>query len=68
MIHPLNVRGFNKKKISDARLLRDNSEISLVSPAWMRLDEHYPEDAFIMFPSAELPDERDRVVEFVLND
>lgn len=66
-IGPLNVRGFNKK-ISYARLLRNDSEISLVPPPWMRLDEHYLDDAFVMFPSAELPDERDTVVELVLND
>lgn len=66
-IGPLNVRGFNNK-ISCARLLRDDSEISLIPPAWKRLNESYPDDAFVMFPSAELPDERDTVVELVLND
>lgn len=65
-IGPLNLRGL-AGQIRYARLLRDDSEISLTPPAWMRLDEKYPGDAFLMFPAAELPDDCDTVVELILN-
>ncbi|PWH12043.1 MAG: alpha-L-fucosidase [Anaerolineae bacterium] len=57
-IGPINLRGLNGK-IRKARLLADGSEIKLSRP-WNVHD--YPQDAFIEFPSAHLPDETDTVV------
>lgn len=57
-IGPVNLRGLGGK-IRKARLLADGSEIKLTRP-WNTHD--YPEDAFIEFSSARLPDETDTVV------
>ncbi|GAB4485362.1 MAG: hypothetical protein Fur0016_10470 [Anaerolineales bacterium] len=57
-IGPVNLRGLGGK-IHKARLLTDRSEIKLNRP-WNTHD--YPDDAFIEFPSARLPDETDTVV------
>jgi len=46
-------------KIKQARWLADGSEIKLERP-WMTTE--YPNDAFIDFPSASLPDGLDTVV------
>jgi len=61
-IGPINLRGL-EGKIAYARLLADDSEIRLERP-WNAAE--YPEDAFLSFPTAELPDEWDTVVELVL--
>ncbi len=61
-IGPINLRGLNGK-IKQARLLADGSEITLSRP-WMTAE--YKQDAFIKFPSAELPDDLDTVVELEL--
>lgn len=61
-IGPVNLRGL-EGKIAYARLLADASEIRLERP-WNAAE--YPEDAFLSFPTAELPDEWDTVVELVL--
>lgn len=61
-IGPINLRGM-QGRIAYARLLADDSEIKLDRP-WNTAD--YPDDAFITFPTAELPDEWDTVVELVL--
>ena len=63
-IGPLNLRGL-EGRLRYARLLSDGSEIRLDRP-WNVAE--YPEDAFISFPSASLPDEWDTVLEFVLKD
>lgn len=54
-----NLRG----KIKKARLLKDCSEIKVEFP-WMA--EEFEADAFILLPSAILPDEKDTVVELEL--
>lgn len=61
-IGPVNFRGLNGK-IKKARLLADGSEIKVETP-WNAHD--YPEDAFINFSNATLPDEADTVVELEL--
>ncbi len=61
-IGPINLRGMHGR-IAYARLLADDSEIKLDRP-WNATE--YPDDAFITFPTAELPDEWDSVVELVL--
>ena len=61
-IGPINLRGMHGR-IAYARLLADGSEIKLDRP-WNTVD--YPDDAFITFPTAELPDEWDTVVELVM--
>jgi alpha-L-fucosidase len=61
-IGPVNVRGF-EGKIASARLLADASEVRLQRP-WNSAE--FPDDAFITFASADLPDRNDTVVEFVL--
>jgi alpha-L-fucosidase len=63
-IGPLNLRGL-QGKIKYARLLADDSELKLDRP-WNVAD--YPDDAFITFPTSELPDDRDTVVELVLSE
>ena len=57
-IGPVNLRGL-AGKIKQARWLADGSEIKLERP-WMTTE--YPNDAFIDFPSASLPDGLDTVV------
>ena len=57
-IGPVNLRGLGGK-IKQARRLEDGSEIKLERP-WMTTE--YPNDVFIDFPSARLPDEMDTVV------
>jgi len=61
-IGPVNLRGLGGK-IKQARWLADGSEIKLERP-WMTTE--YPNDAFIDFPSARLPDELDSVIELEL--
>jgi alpha-L-fucosidase len=61
-IGPINLPGL-AGKIKRARWLADGSEIKLERP-WMTTE--YPNDAFIDFPSAHLPDELDSVVELEL--
>jgi alpha-L-fucosidase len=61
-IGPVNLRGL-RDRVAYARLLADDSEIKLDRP-WNATE--YPDDAFITFPTAELPDEWDTVVELVL--
>ncbi|HVM72486.1 MAG TPA: alpha-L-fucosidase [Anaerolineales bacterium] len=61
-IGPVNLRGL-AGKVRRARLLADGSEIKLERP-WMVTE--YPEDAFVDFPSARLPDGLDTVVELEL--
>lgn len=61
-IGPVNLRGLEGKALR-ARLLADDSEIRLQRP-WNTGE--FPNDAFIDFPTAALPDERDTVVELVL--
>ena len=61
-IGPINLRGL-EGKIAYARLLADDSEIRLERP-WNAAE--YPDDAFLSFPTADLPDEWDTVVELVL--
>jgi alpha-L-fucosidase len=63
-IGPVNLRGL-EGKVRYARLLADDSEIRLDRP-WNV--EEYPNDAFVTFRSAALPDEMDTVVELVLKD
>ena len=63
-IGPVNLRGL-EGKVRYARLLADDSEIRLDRP-WNV--EEYPDDAFVTFRSAALPDETDTVVELVLKD
>jgi alpha-L-fucosidase len=63
-IGPVNLRGLNGK-VAYARLLADDSEIRLDRP-W-NVGE-YPDDAFITFNTAGLPDEWDTVVELVLKE
>jgi alpha-L-fucosidase len=63
-IGPINLRGLGGK-IKQARWLADGSEIKLERP-WMTTE--YPDDAFIDFPSARLPDGLDTVVELELSD
>ena len=63
-IGPINLRGL-RNQISYARLLADDSEIRLDRP-WMTAE--YPDDAFVVFPSAELPNDWDTVVELALSD
>ncbi|MCL6613802.1 MAG: alpha-L-fucosidase [Firmicutes bacterium] len=61
-VGPIALRGL-ADRIAYARLLADGSEIAVGRP-WNAAE--YPEDAFISFPGAELPDEWDTVVELVL--
>ena len=61
-IGPVNLPGLGGK-IKHARRLEDGSEIKLERP-WMTTE--YPNDAFIDFPSARLPDELDSVIELEL--
>ena len=63
-IGPINLRGL-RNQIDYARLLVDDSEIRLDRP-WMTAE--YPDDAFVVFPSAELPNDWDTVVELALKD
>jgi alpha-L-fucosidase len=63
-IGPINLRGL-RNQIGYARLLADDSEIRLDRP-WMTAE--YPDDAFVIFPSAELPNDWDTVVELALKD
>ena len=58
-IGPVNLRGL-EGKATRARLLADDSEIRLERP-WNSAE--FPDDAFISFPTAELPDDWDTVVE-----
>jgi alpha-L-fucosidase len=62
-IGPVNLRGL-QGKVEQARLLADDSEIRLDRP-WNTAE--YPDDAFITFPVADLPDEWDTVVELKLS-
>lgn len=62
-VGPINLRGLGGK-IKKARLLSDRSEIKVHKP-WNATE--YPEDAFIDFAGASLPDEIDTVVELELN-
>lgn len=52
-------------KFKSARLVADGSELQLIRP-WNA--EEYPNDAFIDFGTARLPDEVDTVIEFKLAD
>lgn len=61
-IGPINLRGL-ADKIKYARLLSDGSEIKIQKP-WNTMD--YPDDAFIVFNSNQLPDPLDTVVELQL--
>jgi len=61
-IGPVNVRGF-EGKVARALLLADASEIRLQRP-WNSAE--FPDDAFITFASADLPNGNDTVVELVL--
>jgi len=63
-IGPVNLRGL-EGKIRYARLLADDSEIRLDRP-WNAAE--YPQDAFVSFQTASLPDEWDTVVELILKD
>jgi alpha-L-fucosidase len=63
-IGPVNLRGL-QGKIERARLLADDSEIRLDRP-WNTAE--FPDDAFISFPTASLPDDWDTVVELVLKE
>jgi alpha-L-fucosidase len=63
-IGPVNLRGL-EGKIKYARLLADDSEIRLDRP-WNVAE--YPDDGFVTFRTAELPDDWDTVVELVLKD
>lgn len=63
-IGPVNLRGLHSR-LKYARLLADGSEIRLDRP-WNTAE--YPEDAFISFPTASLPDAWDTVVKLVLKD
>lgn len=63
-IGPVNLRGL-EGKVTRARLVRDGSEVKLDRP-WN--SSEYPHDLFISFNSAELPDQRDTVVELTLKD
>jgi alpha-L-fucosidase len=58
-IGPINLRGL-ASRVRKARYLADGSEIRLERP-WMTAE--YPQDAFLNFPTARLPDEIDTVVE-----
>lgn len=61
-IGPINVRG-QQSNVLRARLLADDSELTLNRP-WNVGD--YPDDMFIVLPTAWLPDSRDTVVELTL--
>lgn len=61
-IGPIGFRGL-QGKIKRARLLADGTEIKVETP-WMAWE--YPEDAFITFSGASLPDDIDTVVELEL--
>ncbi|MGQ9780005.1 MAG: alpha-L-fucosidase [Bacillota bacterium] len=61
-VGPVALRGL-AGRIAYARLLADGAEVAVGRP-WNAAE--YPEDAFISFPGAELPDEWDTVVELVL--
>ncbi|MCU0502770.1 MAG: alpha-L-fucosidase [Anaerolineae bacterium] len=63
-IGPINLRGL-QNKVAYARLLADDSELRLARP-WNAAE--YPDDAFITFASAELPNDWDTVVELALSD
>jgi alpha-L-fucosidase len=58
-IGPINLKGLNGK-LKKARLVADGSEIKLDKP-WNATE--FPDDAFINFSSAQLPDDSDTVVE-----
>ncbi|TFE25164.1 alpha-L-fucosidase [Cohnella luojiensis] len=64
-IGSVNVNGM-KPKVKKARLLSDNSEISIETP-WMGFHAHQ-DDLFINLASNKLPDERDTVVELELQE
>ena len=61
-IGPINLRGLQSQLLR-ARLLADDSEIRLDRP-WNTGE--YPDDAFVSFPTASLPDDWDTVVELTL--
>lgn len=61
-IGPVNLKGLNGK-LGKARLLADGSQIKLEKP-WNATE--FPNDAFINFSSAQLPDDADTVVELEL--
>jgi len=61
-VGPINLRGLGGR-IKKARLLSDRSEVKVQLP-WNATE--YPDDAFIDFASASLPDEIDTVVELEL--
>ena len=63
-IGPVNLRGL-AGKIVKARLLSDGSEIRVHRP-WNAVD--FPDDVFIDFGSAKLPDDIDTVVELELKE
>lgn len=63
-IGPVNLRGL-EGKIVKARLLSDGSEIRVHRP-WNAVD--FPDDVFIDFGSAKLPDDIDTVVELELKE
>lgn len=63
-IGPINLRGL-EGKVEYARLIADGSEVRLERP-WNAAE--YPDDAFVTFQSAELPDDWDTVVELTLKD
>ena len=63
-IGPVNLRGL-EGKVAYARLLADDSEVALSRP-WNATE--YPEDAFISFNSAALPNPWDTVVELALRE
>lgn len=61
-IGPVNLRGL-EGKVAYARLLADGSEVKLTRP-WNAVE--FPDDLFITFPTAGLPDEWDTVVKLVV--
>jgi alpha-L-fucosidase len=61
-IGPTNLRDL-EGKVAYARLLSDGSEIRLTRP-WNSLE--YPDDLFVTFPTADLPDAWDTVVQLVM--
>ncbi len=63
-IGPVNLRGL-EGKVAYARLLADGSEVKLTRP-WNAVE--FPDDLFIAFPTASLPDEWDTVVKLVLKE
>lgn len=61
-IGPINLKGL-EGKLKRATLLADRSEMSLARP-WNTYN--YPDDAFINFPTFNLPDDNDTVIELEL--